>query len=558
MVFLKSKYNFWFALSIATAILFSLAGLKLAFQSSYTIQDDARQHIFWMQQFGDPELFSGDLIANYFKSVAPWGFTNLYQVINSFGIDIFFFNKISSLLIGVVTSIYCFLVCLEIFSVPLAGFLATLLLNQNLWMLDDLSSGTPRAFFYPLFLAFIYYLLKKSLLPCLLTIVLQGLFYPQTVLLSAVVLIIKFITEKNQRLFYLSGLVTAGVILLIYSLKTSEFGNVITVSEAKLLPEFYAEGRNTFFLDNPVAFWLSGQRSGFFPREWQYVLLCSFGLILSWLRLFPNHFSLVNKINSKSKILWQVFLAALIMFGLAHLFLFKLHLPSRYSQHSLRILIALIDGITVAILINSFRYWFEQKFTQSQPLIKNFISVGLLSLLLYPTYAVQAYPYRLGYVEGKSVELYQFLQQQPKDFLIATLSSEADFIPTFAKRRVLVSQEYAIPYHLDYYQPIRQRVKDLIKAQYSKDLAEIQKFIDQYQIDLWLIDRNAFQADYLKNNTWLKQFQPEFNNAISIVQQKQELVLAKLGNECNIFPNSEFEILPASCIKDFIRSNQIH
>ncbi|BAU66854.1 hypothetical protein STA3757_42600 [Stanieria sp. NIES-3757] len=558
MFFLKSKYNFWFALSIATAILFSLSGLKLTFQSPYIIQDDARQHIFWMQQFSDPELFSGDLIADYFKSVAPWGFTNLYKLINGLGIDIFFFNKISPLLIGVVTSIYCFLVCLEIFPVPLAGFLASLLLNQNLWMLDDLSSGTPRAFFYPLFLAFIYYLLKKSLLLCLLTIVLQGLFYPQTVLLSAIVLIIKFITENNKRLLYLFGLVAAGVILLIYSLKTSEFGNVINISEAKLLPEFYAEGRNTFFLDNPVAFWLSAQRSGFFPREWQYVLLCSFGLILPWLRLFPNRFPLVTKINSNFRIIWQVFLAALVMFGLAHLFLFKLHLPSRYSQHTLRILIALIDGITVAILLNSFRSWFEQKFTQSQPLIKNLISVLLISLFLYPTYAVQAYPYRLGYVEGKEVKLYQFLQQQPKDSLITTLSSEADFVPTFAKRKVLVSQEYAIPYHLDYYQQIRQRVKDLIKAQYSQDLTEIQNFINQYQINFWLIDRNAFQVEYLNNNLWLKQFQPEFNNAISIVKQEQGLVLAKLGNECNIFPNSEFKILPASCIKDFIRSNQTH
>ncbi|AFZ35134.1 hypothetical protein Sta7437_1567 [Stanieria cyanosphaera PCC 7437] len=556
MFFFKSKYNFWLALSIATAILFSLAGLKLAFQSPYTIQDDARQHIFWMQQFNAPELFSGDLIADYFQSVAPWGFTNLYKFINKLGINIFWLNKISPLLIGVVTSIYCFLVCLEIFPVPLAGFIATLLLNQNLWMLDDLSSGTPRAFFYPLFLAFVYYLLKQSLLLCLLIIILQGLFYPQTVLLSAVVLIIKLITEKNNRLFCLSGLLTAGVILLIYSLKTSQFGNVITVNEAKLLPEFYAEGRNTFFLDNPVTFWLSAQRSGFFPREWQYVLLCSFGLILPWLKLLPNRFPLVTKINSNIRILWQVFLAASIMFGLAHLFLFKLHLPSRYSQHTLRILIALIDGITVAILLNSFRHWFERKFTQYQPLTKNLISVGLISLLLYPTYAVQAYPYRLGYVEGKALELYQFLQQQPKDYLIATLSSEGDFIPTFAKKRVLVSQEYAIPYHLDYYQSIRQRVKDLIHAQYSQNLTEIQNFINQYQIDLWLIDQNAFQVEYLNNNFWLKQFQPELNNAISIVKQKQELVLARLGNECNIFPNSEFKVLSASCIANFIRSNE--
>jgi hypothetical protein len=555
MFFLKSQYNFWLALSIATAILFSLAGLNLAFQSSYTIQDDARQHIFWMQQFSEPKLFSGDLIADYFKSVAPWGFTNLYKLINSLGIDIFFVNKISPLLIGIVTSIYCFLVCLEIFPVPLAGFLATLLLNQNLWILDDLSSGTPRAFFYPLFLAFIYYLLKQSLFPCLLIIIWQGLFYPQTVLLSAVVLLVKFISEKHNRFFCLSGLVTAGVILLIYSLKTSAFGNVITVSEAKLLREFYATGRNTFFLDNPFAFWLSGQRSGFFPREWQYVLLCSFGLILPWLKFFSNRFPLVTKINSNVKILSQVLLAALVMFSLAHLFLFKLHLPSRYSQHSLRILIALIDGITIAILLHSLRNWLDRKFTKYKQLAKNLISVGLISLLLYPTYAVQAYSYRLGYVTGEARELYQFLQQQPKDYLIATLSQEADFIPTFAKRAVLASQEYAIPYHLDYYQPIRQRVKDLIKAQYSQDLAEVKNFINQYKIDLWLIDNNAFQVEYLANNLWLQQFQPEVTGAIAILQQERELILSKLKERCNVFSNSDLKLLSTKCISNVKASN---
>ncbi len=146
-VIIKSKYNFWFILSIVTAIVFSFCGLKLAFQFPYTIQDDARQHIFWMQQFRDSELFSNDLIAEYFKSVSPWGFNNLYKLLSNLGIDIFWFNKISPLLIGIVTTIYCFLVCLAIFPVPFAGFVSTLLLNQNLWMLDDLSSGTPRAFF---------------------------------------------------------------------------------------------------------------------------------------------------------------------------------------------------------------------------------------------------------------------------------------------------------------------------------------------------------------------------------------------------------------------------
>ena len=355
-----NKFNFWLLLSIVMAILFSFSGLKLAFSSIYTIQDDARQHVFWMQQFNDPDLFSNDLIAKYFSSVAPLGYKSLYWIANFIGIEPFLFNKILPLIIGIFTTIYIFLICLEIFPVPFAGFIAALLLNQNLWMLDDLVSGTPRAFFYPLFLAFIYYLLRFSLLPCLLVIILQGLFYPQVVLISAAILAIKLLCQwleshnliqqwknsnisdediKNSfftsitnnkrqqhstssswvislRFFYLTGLVLAIFILAIYALQTSEFNQVINLETAKSLTEFYSEGRNTFFLDNQAEFWLVGQRSGFLPREWQYVLLSSFGLCLPILRLYPPRFPLVTKIDNKIEIIWQIFLASLLMFAL--------------------------------------------------------------------------------------------------------------------------------------------------------------------------------------------------------------------------------------------------
>ena len=164
-----SKYRFWLVISVAVGILFSLSGLKLAFQSAYTIQDDARQHVFWLQQLNDADLFTNDLIADYFSSVAPAGYKFLYWLANLFGIEPLFFNKILPILLGTGSSIYIFLVTVEIFPVPFAGFLSTLLLNQNLWLLNDLVSGTPRAFFYIFFLGFIYYLLRQQLL-CLLFI----------------------------------------------------------------------------------------------------------------------------------------------------------------------------------------------------------------------------------------------------------------------------------------------------------------------------------------------------------------------------------------------------
>ena len=536
----KGNWHQWLAASILVGLLFSLSGLSLAFEYPYTIQDDARQHVFWLQRLNDADLFSNDLIADYFSSVAPIGYKFLYWLANKFGIKPFLFNKILPVFLGIGTSIFAFLITVEIFPVSLAGFIASLLLNQNLWMLDDLVSGTPRAFFYVLFLGFIYYLLRQNLLLCSLFIALQGLFYPQVLLISSAILGLNLVTQKQKRYFYIIGLIVAIAVIAIYKFNTADSHQVIDLNLAKQLPEFYLGGRNTFFLDNLWSFWLIGQRSGYFPREWQYVLLCSFGLLLPILIRYPQKFPLAKQVNAKINIIGQILLASLILFCLSHLLLFKLHLPSRYTQHTTRIVMALVGGITLRII--------ESKISQFTKDLHPLIISVALAALLYPTYAVQSYPYRLGYVTGKAPELYQFLQQQPKDILIATLSQEGDFIPSLAKRSVLVAEEYSIPYHWDYYQQIRQRSKDLIQAQYSSSQTDINRFIEKYQIDLWLVDKNAFNSQYLNSNSWLNQFQPETNQAITNLKQNNKLIIKNKSDRCSVFQTSETNLLNAKCL----------
>ena len=570
------QYRLWLIISIISSILFAIGGLQLAFQDPYTIQDDARQHIFWMQQFSDRALFANDLIADYFKSIAPEGFTILYQLVSSLGIDIFLFNKISPLLIGLVTTFYCFEVCLAIFPIPFAAFLSSLLLNQNLWMLDDLSSGTPRAFIYPLFLAFIYYLLRHDLWLCLLTIILQGLFYPQTVLISATILLLKLGYEQKYNLrkifwqksnkIYHFGLITSFIILTLYKLKTSSYEPIINFAQAKLMPEFITNGRSAFFTDNPLNFWLFGRRTGWLPIEWQYTLVCSCGIIVLGLKRESEKFPLVKKINDKYVILLQIIIASTILFFLSHLFLFRLHLPSRYIHHSLRIVLALLDAIAIAIIFNKITSWLDRKYSLLHNYYKSLAAILLISLLILPTYAVQSFPYRLGYITGKSTELYQFLQQQPPDYLIATLSKEADNIPSFTARSVLVAEEYAIPYHQGYYQKFRQRTKELIAAQYSLERQNVISFLRKYEIDLWLLDTNAFTPKYLQDNQWLQQFTPEITEALSVIKNNQQPILLKInertktaafGDRCKIFQTKEHMIWQTDCLLDFLVSARV-
>ncbi|MGD1715889.1 hypothetical protein ACP6PK_21305, partial [Dapis sp. BLCC M172] len=268
---------FWLILSLTFTTIYSLLALKEAFSGEYIVQDDARQHVFWMRRFLDSELFPNDLIADYFQSVAPWGYKTFYWLFSQVGIDPMFLNKLLPLGLSLVTAAYCFGICFEILPIPFAGFIASVLLSQNLWLQDDIASGTPRAFLYPLFLAVLYYLLQKSLVPFLVAIALLGLFYPQYVILIALILIIRFLDwekgrfclSKNREDYILSG-VGLGVSLLVilfYALNSSNYAPVITASQAKVLPEFGEAGRSVFFLQNSWDFFIFGGRSGILPKQ---------------------------------------------------------------------------------------------------------------------------------------------------------------------------------------------------------------------------------------------------------------------------------------------------
>jgi hypothetical protein len=563
----------WFGLSMVCAAVFGLLGLREAFISNYVVQDDARVHVFWMQRFLEPKLFPHDVIADYFQSVAPFGYAALYRLMSGAGADPLLVSKLLPLVLGLVTSAYCFGVCMRMFHVPSAGFLATLLLNQNLWMKDDLVSATPRAFVYPLLLAFLYYLLGESSLPCVLAIALQGLFYPQVVFVSVGILILCLFRYENGRLSlpkarreYLlcaTGLVVALLVLLPYAGHSSEFGPVITGSDARELPEFSPTGRTRFFLEGSWSFWLCGERSGVLPIEWCLSPLkppqIFAGLALPILLLFPSRFPLVRKITDGIGLLPRIVLVSLGMFFLAHALLFKLHLPSRYTQHSLRVVMALAAGIALIVALDAVFSWSGHG-GKVGVRGREFLALGTAALLgtglvLYPIFlSLSNYRFPLtAYVVGSEARLYEFFAQQPRDIVIASLAEETNNLPTFSRRSILVGRKYAIPFHVGYYRQVRQRTADLLRAQYSDDLAEARDLIQTYGVNFWLLHRAAFMPEYVEGNPWFQQFQPTAAEAWARLKRGRMPALASVMDRCSVFETMAFVVLDAVCI---VRASQ--
>jgi hypothetical protein len=558
----RSRTIFWLMLSLTFAAIYGFLGLRQAFGGEYVVQDDARQHVFWMMRFVDRDLFPNDFIANYFQSAAPAGYSTLYKIAATIGIHPLFFQKILPFFLSLISTYYCFSIALEMLPVPMTGFIASLLLNQHMWMTDDLASATPRAFIYPIFLAFLYYLLRRSLLPCLTAIGLMGLFYPPYALVAAGILVLRLLSWENGRLclsgdrtnylFCTTGLGVVFLVMLPYALDKSEFSPTYTAAEAKKMPEFAADGRNAFFRANPKEYWLTGRGSGMFPQSLFTPVTHCAALLWPLLLILRSHFPLVKQIQSSIWVLLQLFLASSAMFLVAHATLFKLYQPGRYTAYSLRFIVVFLSAIALTLIVDGVLNWAKENETSFG--IKNLMAIITTAIIAfvvmcYPS-LVENFP-RVGYVEGKMPDLYQFFQQQPKDILIASIAGEADNLPTFSQRAVLVAKEYAVPYQKGYYSRYLQRINDLIQAQYTTDRAVLQKFINQYGIDFWMLDYNALTLQYLQDYGWISVFDstPE---AIADLKEGKIPVLAEAMTSCAVFQNKTLVVLETSCIAKLV------
>lgn len=549
---------FWFSLSLCFACFYISLGIRQGFSSEYVIGDDAREYISWMYRYSNPQLFPNDLIADYFQSVTPIGYAAIYRLAMSLGIDAIVLSKVLPMLLGLITTAYCFAVCMQILPVPIAGFLATLILNQSLGLHDDLFSACPRDFTYPLFLAFLYYLMRSSAPGVIIAFTLQALIYPLIAFIELGILFLRLWDWQNMRFrfskasldYVLFAMVLAAALITItpYALQSSEFGPTITAAMAKTMPDYFRGGRVSYYNSNLVSFWLDGRDSGIFALLNPPQLLI--GLLLPIILKYQSNSSNL-KITKQVKVLLQVVLASTAMFFIAHALSFKLHFPSRYTHHTFKIVLALAAGTVLAVMLDAAFNWARQiQANYRKRLFLTYLTITIVgaALVLYPT-TLKTFP-KTPYVVGSVPTLYKFLLSQPPDSLVASLAEEADNIPPFAKRPILVGKEYALPFHTKYYAQFSPRMTDLINAQYNQDISQVVNFIDKYGIKYWLLERNAFQPEYINKNTYIQQYQPAAKIAYSKLLQGSDFVLPKLIKSCTALETGNLFLLKAECIKN--------
>ena len=557
---LSAMTIFWFALSLAYAFYCAFLWTAKAFKNQYVIQSDARQVVTWMLRFTDPDLFKDDLIANYYLSANTDGFTLLYRAIAELGVDPITLSKILPMVIGLAATVYCFALFIQLLPVPAGAFISCLLLNQYIWTDDVVPSATPRAFLYPLFPAFLFYLVRRRFVGTIVTTALEGLFYPPIMFVSAGVLVLSLIgwsdgrlrLSKDRRDYILiaAALAVAVIVISIYASRQSEFGPTITRSEAMNLPASFAGKRLTFLHNNALTYWITDSQSGLYWRSVfpPFGLLAGFGLPA--LLLLGRRFPLASRVTAGIKLLPRTLASAVFMFFAAHLLLFKLYLPSRYTIHTFPIVFSLAAGVAFTLILDGVLGHADlslERGVKTAPLFA-IVTIVLIAgiLFLYPSF-LRRFPKRSLEI-GEHPDLYRFLSEQPKDSLIASLSLEANNLPSFARRSVLAAPHFSNPYQAKYYLEVNQRYSDLIEATYTPDREQLRSFINRYGVDFILLERNTFTREYVTDHPVVNRFKPQADLAVERFDAGLTPALSDLMKDCAVFESGEFTLVGADCI----------
>ena len=556
----KLQWLLAWGLALLTAYLLAQQTWEEIQEVDYRIQEDGRQHVFWMRRYLDPDVFPNDPIADYFQAMAPW----LYRAIywggwHILGITPHHLTFGLPFVLGLIAVSYAVVIGRHLSPIPWVGGLAGILCAQTLWMEDDLVSATPRAFATPLMLAFLYYVLRRNPWGCGLTIAMQGGLYPPAALISWGTTCLRLGDRRNWNVCIVSTL-ALGLSLLPLVLSSDPFGPMITVQEARSVLEFQSMGdvygRAFFFHDNPILFWGFGPRTGFF--FWGLMAPLNLAALgWGWARRHQMQTSddipKRSALHSDSKLLWQFVLSVSLFYGIAHLSLFRLHFPARYTYHGFRTILPLAAAI---VLVEGGRWQMRrwQTHTSWGHRAANLALASFQLVLIWLPFSTSLTIDNQLYATGRAVDLYALLQDTPRDTLIASLDKEGNNLPIFAGRSTLVGGEYTLPYHPDYYNLLQQRATDLLAAHVAIAPAPLKHLLDRYPITYLLTHRDSFTTKYLFKRTWLYSFQPEFDQAIQALEAQQQSgekpMLQQLQPACTVLETRSLFLIDADCLRE--------
>jgi hypothetical protein len=504
---------------------------------------DACQHVYWTAIFQDPTLFAGDLLTGFISTPVfdPLGYQIVYRVGTLFADPLPFSQGLSLVLL--LLSVWLLDLVSRQLIVDRRGRLVCLILFV-LFSVYDASGGFPRSFAFPLLLAVLYLLQRDAFLASVAVLIPIVLFYPPLVLNVLALLgwthLWRWWQGERGRLWWGQslwlGLVTVAAFLFLLSVydgdQIAAYGPKITFEEAKGMPEFYPGGRTTFFRDTVWGYLLVAPSGVSIHRLIGFALmLVVLGVTLGWRTL------------RMPKPAWHLTWTSMVLFTLAHLVLFALHHPSRYTLYTLPLAFILTIGANVPGFMDLLGTWWRKPGTWRGKVAPGWLgwSFLLVFFLWYPY--VQGHFFSrldMAVADAPQLELTRFLGTLPKDALVAGHPVDMNPVPLLARRKVLANHELSLPYYKGYYGQIRQRLFDFFEAYYAGSFDTVAAFVDRYGIDALVVRKDHYTKEFLSGPVY---FEPYNERAKNYLARQSSFVLRDPPLDRRCYENELYLVL---------------
>ena len=551
----------WLTLAIGIGLLFAIRTSWPALVDPYVVQDDVRQHAFWVPRLHDPALFRDDPIADYYAAQAPPGFAAVYYVL-TLAMDAPTASKLLPLDLTVLLAVGGFALGRALFGRSDAAALGSILLCWSAWQYDDLASASARSFAMPLLTLFFAALTADRRVAALVVLALQALVYPlgcaPMLTVAAIWLLgrelppllrggerpphaalsrsesspvspgVRGVRMRGAILWLLAMTTTAGGLAILGQVPAARYGPVVSAAQAREMPEFRPGGRSTFFGTDPYQFWLESTRSGLAlaPKDDLLgglpALTLPFALavaLAAWIGLGQLGWLARPAVPPRATLLLVVLGASLALFLAAHGLLFRLYLPARHVQFTLPIVWALAGGLawTLAADRVAARWWPRSPRRAG----------GAVALLGVGLLVAHTPPVGDFYVTGRHPRLYAYLRSLPPETKVAALPGGSSILPLFTQRPVLVSWEHAIPYHPAYYEPLQGRTRALLQAYFAEGPAPILDLAEREGVGVVVADLPQLERR----------------------RRGQPLALEVLAQRCGALRERELVAIPIACAR---------
>jgi len=452
----------------------------------YRVADDARQQIYPLYAARDSQLFENDLLTRYFRSHTPPFYYYAHYPL-AWLIDPVILSKITQFVLLGLVLVFLYKIG-RLLHGPFLGWTLVFLTVHSPTLVGLTDGGLPRGWAVPGLVVFSWAVLAGRPRVALAATVVSGLFYPPVFLVLGPSYGVWTILKRSWSRWDLAALALMVVGLWPMVFRGDEIGRIVTAAEAAKMPEWQLGSRFPF-LPTPSLVSLLPRNftvsylppSVFGPWAWLLVAL-GFAAFLLW----PDSRSRESGSpapRSRAQTIFALGLPlafSLVMFEVSAFLAFRLHIPDRNLKYTIPVLGLILITLAVFRLIKIVSRW------QGWPAFLVIIGVVLLGGSGFTgnlnLWADQRFAWKL----------YAFVDQLPKDALLAGPPMEMDNIPLFSRRKVFVSDEANQPLYDRYYREIRGRLLQTFDAYYATDLKAVEDFRNRTGVDFMLVRKEDF------------------------------------------------------------------